>query len=102
MSLLQMPGGRASARCVWSPCLGRQNDIHKKMRDGRSVSIRWHNNQRSDGVGGGKFIGEEMWTSGTRGGGRLLVVLGDKMSNEKNGNRVGDGAMSFDGFCWMK
>ena len=58
-----------------------------------------HNNQRSDGVGGGKVVGEETWTGGTRGGGRLLVVLSDKMSDEKNENREGDGAMSFDGFC---
>ena len=61
-----------------------------------------HNNQRSDGVGGGKVVGEETWTGGTRGGGRLLVVLSDKMSDEKNENREGDGAMSFDGFCWMR
>jgi hypothetical protein len=36
-----------------------------------------------------------------RGGGRLLIVLGDKMSDEKNENREGDGTMSFDSFCWM-
>ncbi len=38
----------------------------------------------------------------TRGGGSLLVDLSDKMSDEKNENREGDGAMSFDGFCWIR
>jgi hypothetical protein len=44
-----------------------------------------HNNQRSDGVsgGGGKVAGEETWTGRTCGGGCLLVVLSDKMSDEK-------------------
>jgi hypothetical protein len=60
-----------------------------------------HNNQRSDGVSGGKVVGEETWTGGTRGGRHLLVVLSDKMSDEKNENREGDEAMSFNGFSWM-
>ncbi len=42
-----------------------------------------HNNQQSDGVGGGKIVGEEMWTGGMHGGGHLLVVLSDKMSDKK-------------------
>ncbi len=54
-----------------------------------------------ESIGGGQ-VGEETWMGGTRGGGRLLVVLGNKMSDEKNENREGDGAMSFDGFCWLR
>ena len=37
-------------------------------------------------------VGEAMQTSGTRGGGLLLIALGDEWSNEKNKNREGDGA----------
>jgi hypothetical protein len=59
------------------------------------------NNQPNDGVGSGMGIGEAMKTGGTRGGGRLLIALGGKWSDEKNKNREGDGALDFDGFCWM-
>jgi hypothetical protein len=34
-------------------------------------------------------------------GGRLLVVLGDELSDGKNKNRESDGAFDFDGICWM-
>jgi hypothetical protein len=60
-----------------------------------------HNNKWSNGVGGGQVVGEEMWMGETRGGGCLLVILGNKMSDEKNENREGDGAMSFDDFWLM-
>ena len=38
-----------------------------------------------------------MRTGGTRGGGRLPIVLGGKWSDEKKENREGDGASDFDG-----
>ena len=36
-----------------------------------------------------------------RGGGRLLIVLGGELSVGKIGNRESNGALDFDGFCWM-
>jgi hypothetical protein len=56
-----------------------------------------HNNQPNDGVGGEGGYWEETRPGGTCGGGCLLVVLGDELSDEKIG------AMSFDGFHfqWM-
>ena len=42
-----------------------------------------------------------MQPGGTRGGGHLLVVLGGKLSVGKIENRESDGALDFDGFCWM-
>ncbi len=36
---------------------------------------------------------------GTRGGGRLPIVLGGELRDEKNKNREGGGASDFDGFC---
>ena len=50
-------------------------------------------------VGGG--AGEELRASGTRGGLRLLVGLGDKLSGGKNKDRERDQTSDFDGFCWM-
>jgi hypothetical protein len=43
--------------------------------DGR-CSMDLRNNQPNDGVGGGVGGGEEIRTGGTRGGGRLVIVLG--------------------------
>ncbi len=60
-----------------------------------------HNNQPNDGVGGGGYTWEEMQPGGTRGGGRLLIVLGGELSVGKIGNRESNGALDFDGFCWM-
>ena len=57
------------------------------------------NNQPNDGVGGGGGFGEAIRTGETRGGGRLSIVSGDEMRDEKNKNREGDGASDFDGFC---
>ena len=68
--------------------------------DGRCSMVRY-NNQPNNGVSGGGSIGEEVQLGGTRGGGCLLVDLGNEMSNEKNKNREGNRAVSFDGFCWM-
>ena len=42
-----------------------------------------------------------MQPGGTRGGGRLLVVLGGELSIRKIENRESNGALDFDGFCWM-
>ena len=42
-----------------------------------------------------------MRPGGTRGGGRLLVVLGSELSVRKIENRESNGALDFDGFCWM-
>ena len=40
-----------------------------------------------------------MRTGGTRGGGRLPIVSGGELRDEKNKNREGDGASNFDGSC---
>ena len=42
------------------------------------------NNQPNDGVGGGGGFGEAIRTGETRGGGRLSIVSGDEMRDEKN------------------
>jgi hypothetical protein len=42
-----------------------------------------------------------MQPGGTRGGRRLLIVLGGELSVQKIGNRESNGAFDFDGFCWM-
>ena len=70
--------------------------------DGRR-SLGLHNNQQNNGVvgtgGGGvekrRGRGVNVW------GGRLLVVLGGELSVGKNTNRESEGALDFDGFCWM-
>jgi hypothetical protein len=38
----------------------------------------------NDGVGGGRCVGKEMWTGGTRGGWRSLVGAAIELNNEKN------------------
>ena len=58
---------------------------------------RKHDNQPIDGVGGGGGTGEAMRMGGTRGGGRLPIVLGGEWSDEKKENREGNGASDFDG-----
>jgi hypothetical protein len=68
--------------------------------DGRHLKGR-RNNQPNDGVGGRGGVGEAMRSGGTRGRGRLIVLLGDEWSDEKNKNREGDGASDFDGFYWI-
>jgi hypothetical protein len=45
--------------------------------DGRHLKVRC-NNQSNDGVDGRGDVGEAMRTGGTRGRGRLIVLLGDK------------------------
>ena len=55
------------------------------------------NNQPNDGFDGGGGFGEAIRMGGTRGGGRLPIVLGGKWSDEKKENREGDGASDFDG-----
>ncbi len=49
-------------------------------------------------AGGGGF-GEAIRTGGTRGGGRLPIVLGGELRDEKNTNREGNGGSDFDGSC---
>ena len=49
-------------------------------------------------AGGGGF-GEAIRTGGARGGGRLPIVSGGELRDEKNKNREGDGAYDFDGSC---
>ncbi len=41
-------------------------------------------NQPNDGVGVGGGFGEAMQTGGTRGGGRLPIVSGGELRDEKN------------------
>ena len=66
------------------------------MLGGRHLKGR-RDNQSNDGVGGGGGTGEAMRMDGTRGGGRLPIVLGGEWSDEKKENREGDGASDFDG-----
>ena len=40
-------------------------------------------------------LGRNVW------GGHLLVVFGSKLRVGKIENRESDGALDFDGFCWM-
>jgi hypothetical protein len=42
-----------------------------------------------------------MQPGGMRGGGHLLIVLGGELSVGKIGKRESNGALDFDGFCWM-
>ena len=64
-------------------------------------SMDLRNNQPNNGVGGWRGGGEEIRTGGMRGGGRLVIVIGGKWSDEKNTNKCGDGASDFDDFCWI-
>jgi hypothetical protein len=64
---------------------------------GRHLKIK-RDNQPKDGVGGGGGFGEAIRTGGTRGGGRLPIVSGGELRDEKNKNREGDGASDFDGY----
>ena len=103
MSLMEASGTRARARYIWSPSLGCQNGAHLNYETGGALalngrcSIVQRNNQPNDGVGGGGGIGEAMRTGGTRGEGRLPIVLGGEWSDEKKEKREGDGASDFDG-----
>ena len=69
---------------------------------GRHLKMK-RDNQPIDGVGGGGSFREAIRTGGTRGGGRLPIVLGGKLRDEKNENREGDGdgASNFDSSCGM-
>ena len=67
---------------------------------GRHLKIK-RDNQPKDGVGGGGGFGEAIRTGGTRGGGRLPIVSGGELRDEKNKNREGDGASDFDGYVGM-
>ena len=42
-----------------------------------------------------------MQPGGMRGGTRLLVILGGELRVGKIENRESNGALDFDGFCWM-
>ncbi len=64
---------------------------------GRHLKIK-RDNQPKDGVVGGWGIGEAIRTGGTRGGGRLTIVSGCELRDEKNKNREGNGASDFDGY----
>ena len=65
---------------------------------GRHLKLK-RDNQPKDGVGGGGGFGEVIRTGGARGGGRLPIVSGGELRDEKNKNREGDGASDFDGSC---
>jgi len=65
---------------------------------GRHLKMK-RDNQPKDGVGGGGGFGEAIRTGGARGGGRLPIVSGGELRDEKNKNREGDGAYDFDGSC---
>jgi hypothetical protein len=67
---------------------------------GRRSLVR-HNNQPKDSFGGGKIFYEETRPGRNVWGGLLLVVLGGELSVGKIENRESDGALDFDGFCWM-
>ena len=60
-----------------------------------------HNNQPKDSVGSGKIFFEETQLGRNVWGGLLLVILGGELSVGKIKNRESDGALDFDGFCWM-
>ena len=90
MSLMEAPGARACAHYVWSSCLGHRNGAHKKIErwaEHRSwmAVAQWiyatTNRTMVSAVGGGG--GEVIRTGGTRGGGRLVNVLGGELSDEK-------------------
>ena len=65
----------------------------EKLIDGRTpvlgvrLSMKIHNNQRNDGVGGGWDVAEETRLGGTCGGGHLPVVWGGRIEGQKNKNR---------------
>ncbi len=63
---------------------------------GRHLKLK-RDNQPKDGVGGGGGFGEAIRTGGKRGGGRLPIVLGGELRDEKNTNREGNGGSDFDG-----
>jgi hypothetical protein len=64
---------------------------------GRNLKMK-RDNQPKDGVGGGEGFGEAIRTGGTHGGGRLPIVLGGELRDEKRENtREGNGASDFDG-----
>ena len=65
---------------------------------GGRYSMSRCNNQPSDGFGGG-WAFERRWDWAK--GGRLLIVLGGKLSDYNNENRECDGAIRFNGFLWM-
>ncbi len=50
---------------------------------GRHLKMK-RENQPKDGVGGGGGFGEAIRTGGTHGGGRLPIVLGGELRDEKN------------------
>ena len=90
MSLMEAPGARACVHYVWSSCLGHRNGAHKKIErwtEHRSwmAFAQWiyktTNRTMVSAVGGGG--GEVIRTGGTRGGGRLVNVLGGELSDEK-------------------
>ncbi len=64
---------RGRARCRWFACLGGFGHFIKLERGAGAMALggrhlmRGHNNQMSDGFGGGGCVGEEMRTGGTRG-----------------------------------
>jgi hypothetical protein len=47
----------------------------------------------NDGVGGGRCVGKEMWTGGTRGGWRSLVGAAVELNDKKNRETEGQSAL---------
>ncbi len=79
----------------------------KKLRDGRGTGLGWHllngstqqPTERVSAVGGGG--GEDIRTGGTRGADVWLSFWVANGATKKYLNRDGDGALDFDGFCWI-
>jgi hypothetical protein len=106
--LMEAPGARACARYAWSPCLGRRNCAHRKIERRRNTGLgwpllngstqqpteRWY--WRLEGRWRGDLHGWNAW------GGTFSHRFGWRMERQKkNINRDGDGALDFDGFCWI-
>ena len=90
MSLMEAPGARACVHYVWSSCLGHRNGAHKKIERWAEhrpwmAFAQWiyatTNRTMVSAMGGGG--GEDIRTGGTRGGGRLVIVLGGEWRDKK-------------------
>ncbi len=79
----------------------------EKLRDGRSTGLGWllldgdmqQPTERWRRGGGGRWRGD---ANGRNAWGRMCTHrFGQQIERQKNKNREGDGALQFDGSCWM-
>ncbi len=86
----QIATRRGSARCRWFAHLGRQNKRHQKRERGGALAlggrrfININNNQMEDGVNVKGCAGEEARLGQNVWGGRLSVIWGGILTDEKN------------------